>query len=184
MERYQRAGCTGGIHLSRAAGFSDPGPSELPGLRLHRCDGHLLAINSTELRERSRQGLSLDYFARTRRLFTFGETTFIASDMKKTKTASRELLKICCHALDEKKAGDLRVFDVSEQSSITDFLILATATSDPHLRALRVELEKVVDASKTRIVGIDAGARAAGWSSISSTSWCISFCRTSARIMH
>ena len=82
--------------------------------------------------------------------------------MKKTKSASRELLKICCRALDEKKAGDLRVFDVSEQSSITDFLVLATATSDPHLRALRVELEKVVDAAQTRIVGIDA-ARESGW---------------------
>ena len=35
---------------------------EIPGLRLHRCDGHLLAINSTELRERTRRNLSLDYF--------------------------------------------------------------------------------------------------------------------------
>ncbi len=35
---------------------------EIPGLRLHRCDGHLLAISSTELRERLRKGLSLDYF--------------------------------------------------------------------------------------------------------------------------
>lgn len=35
---------------------------EIPGLRLHRCDGHLLAISSTELRERVRRGLSLDYF--------------------------------------------------------------------------------------------------------------------------
>ena len=35
---------------------------DVPGLRLHRCDGHLLAINSTELRERTRRGLSLDYF--------------------------------------------------------------------------------------------------------------------------
>jgi len=35
---------------------------DIPGLRLHRCDGHLLAISSTELRERIRQGLSLDYF--------------------------------------------------------------------------------------------------------------------------
>ncbi len=34
----------------------------VPGLRLHRCDGHLLAINSTELRGRVRRGLSLDYF--------------------------------------------------------------------------------------------------------------------------
>jgi len=35
---------------------------EIPGLRLHRCDGHLLAISSTELRERVKKDLSLDYF--------------------------------------------------------------------------------------------------------------------------
>jgi nicotinate-nucleotide adenylyltransferase len=35
---------------------------DIPGLRLHRCDGHLLAISSTELRERIRRQLSLDYF--------------------------------------------------------------------------------------------------------------------------
>ncbi len=35
---------------------------EIPGLSLHRCDGHLLAISSTELRERTRRGRSLDYF--------------------------------------------------------------------------------------------------------------------------
>jgi nicotinate-nucleotide adenylyltransferase len=35
---------------------------EIPGLVLHRCDGHLLAISSTELRERTRRGRSLDYF--------------------------------------------------------------------------------------------------------------------------
>ncbi len=34
----------------------------IPGLRLHRCDGHLVEISSTELRERVRRGLSLDYF--------------------------------------------------------------------------------------------------------------------------
>jgi ribosome-associated protein len=78
------------------------------------------------------------------------------------KAAALNLLKICCHALDEKKAGDLRVFDVSEQSSITDYLVLATATSGPHLRALRVELEKAVDNSKTRIVGIEEG-QDSGW---------------------
>lgn len=34
----------------------------IPGLRLHRCDGHLVAISSTELRERCRRNLALDYF--------------------------------------------------------------------------------------------------------------------------
>ena len=34
----------------------------IPGLRLRRCDGHLLAISSTELRDRVKRDLSLDYF--------------------------------------------------------------------------------------------------------------------------
>jgi len=34
----------------------------IPHLRLHRCDGHLVEISSTELRARIRAGLSLDYF--------------------------------------------------------------------------------------------------------------------------
>lgn len=73
-----------------------------------------------------------------------------------------ELVKLCCRALDEKKAVDLLVLDVSEQSSITDYLVLATGSSEPHLRALRVELEKVIDASKTRIVGMEV-AQDSGW---------------------
>jgi ribosome-associated protein len=75
---------------------------------------------------------------------------------------SLALVKICCRALDEKKAEDLRVLDVSEQSSITDYLVLATGTSDPHLRALRVELEKAIDASAHRIVGMET-AQESGW---------------------
>jgi nicotinate-nucleotide adenylyltransferase len=49
------------IFLERP-GFPVRAHPNIPGLRLHRCDGHLLAINSTELRERARRGLSLDYF--------------------------------------------------------------------------------------------------------------------------
>lgn len=82
--------------------------------------------------------------------------------MKLKKSASLELAQLCCRALDSKKAGDLRVLDVSEQSSITDYLVLATGTSDPHLRALRVELEKVLDAAKVHIVGMESSPDS-GW---------------------
>lgn len=82
--------------------------------------------------------------------------------MKGKKTLALQLLKLCCRALDEKKAGDLRVLDVSAQSSITDYLVLATGTSEPHLRALRVELEKAIDASQNRIVGMET-AQESGW---------------------
>lgn len=82
--------------------------------------------------------------------------------MKGKSSNSLELVKLCCRALDEKKAEDLRVLDVSEQSSITDYLVLATGTSDPHLRALRVELEKAIDASRNRIVGMET-SQESGW---------------------
>ena len=82
--------------------------------------------------------------------------------MKGTSPSSLEVVKLCCRALDEKKAIDLRVLDVSEQSSITDYLVLATGSSEPHLRALRVELEKALDASKTHIVGMEV-AQESGW---------------------
>jgi ribosome-associated protein len=75
--------------------------------------------------------------------------------MKLNKTESLALVKVCCRALDDKKAEDLRVLDVSEQSSITDFLVLATGTSSPHLRALRIEVEKALDSAKARIVGME-----------------------------
>ncbi|MDP1579994.1 MAG: nicotinate-nucleotide adenylyltransferase [Candidatus Didemnitutus sp.] len=35
---------------------------EIPDLRLHRCDGHLIEISSSELRARIARGLSLHYF--------------------------------------------------------------------------------------------------------------------------
>ncbi len=49
------------IFLERP-GFPVREHPNIVGLRLHRCDGHLLAISSTELRDRCRRHLSLDYF--------------------------------------------------------------------------------------------------------------------------
>jgi nicotinate-nucleotide adenylyltransferase len=37
-------------------------PPDIRDLRLHRCDGHLIEISSSELRQRAQQGLSLHYF--------------------------------------------------------------------------------------------------------------------------
>lgn len=82
--------------------------------------------------------------------------------MKADPAITLELVRKCTRALDDKKAGNLRVLDVHEQSSITDYLIVATGTSDPHLRALRVEAEKVLDAAGAHIVGMDA-QRESGW---------------------
>jgi nicotinate-nucleotide adenylyltransferase len=60
------------IFLERP-GYPVKAMPEIPGLRLRRCDGHLLAINSTELRERVKKSLSLDYFVPHKAIVYIGE---------------------------------------------------------------------------------------------------------------
>ena len=45
-------------------------------------------------------------------------------------------------ALDVKQAKDIRIFAVRGQSSVTDFYIVATGTSAPHLKALIAETQR------------------------------------------
>jgi ribosome-associated protein len=81
---------------------------------------------------------------------------------KRTTAKLPRLLKLVARALDDKKVEDLRVFDVRAQSSITDFLVLATGTSEPHLRALRTELERVLDEARVPIIGVE-NTEGSGW---------------------
>ena len=81
---------------------------------------------------------------------------------KRTTAKFPKLLKLVARALDDKKAEDLRVFDVRAQSSITDYLVLATGTSEPHLRALRTELERVLNGARVPIIGVEA-TTGSGW---------------------
>jgi ribosome-associated protein len=81
---------------------------------------------------------------------------------KPVSKPTEKLIKLLVEALDGKKAEDLRVLDVSKLSSITDYLVLATGTSEPHLRALRIELERVLDDQKARILSVDT-SKGSGW---------------------
>jgi len=84
-----------------------------------------------------------------------------AKPASKTKPSMR-LLKLIVTALDDKKAENLRVLEVGKLSSITDYLVLATGNSEPHLRALRVELERVLDEQQAKILGVDT-SKGSGW---------------------
>jgi ribosome-associated protein len=55
------------------------------------------------------------------------------------------------------------VLHVGGVSDITDYLVLATGNSEPHLRALRIEAEKILDAAKVKIAGMDSGGFNSGW---------------------
>jgi len=49
------------IVLSRP-GHENAKPVNIPGLRMGRCNGHLLELSSTEIRRRVREGSPIDYF--------------------------------------------------------------------------------------------------------------------------
>lgn len=73
------------------------------------------------------------------------------------------LLRQLVRALDDKKVGDLRVLKVGAKSTITDYIVLATGNSEPHLRALRIEVERVLDDAKQPIAGMEVGTYGSGW---------------------
>jgi len=75
----------------------------------------------------------------------------------------QNLLGACCHALDDTKAEDIAILDVSKISSLTNYLILATANSQPHLRALKRDLDKTLKDLNVRILGAEEGDDN-GWS--------------------
>jgi len=78
-----------------------------------------------------------------------------APAVKENPSAGIGLVKRCVAALEEKKASAIEIIYLGEKSPVTDYYVIATGTSDPHLRALRIELEKaiheVVPAGQVRI---------------------------------
>ncbi|MDC0368891.1 ribosome silencing factor [Opitutales bacterium] len=53
-------------------------------------------------------------------------------------------LKLSCNSLLDKKAEELKLLYFGDKSPLTDCFIIATGTSDPHLKALRDNLEKTL----------------------------------------
>ena len=53
---------------------------------------------------------------------------------------SRKLALLCRELADNKKAEDIAILDVREVSSVTDYFVIASGTSEPHLRAIVEEI--------------------------------------------
>ena len=53
---------------------------------------------------------------------------------------SKKLAQLCRDFADNKKAENITVLDVLKLSSVTDFFVIATGTSQPHLRAIVEEI--------------------------------------------
>ena len=73
-----------------------------------------------------------------------------------------QIIKKCAEALADKKAEQLRILDVRGKSPITNFFVLATANSEPHMKALCNEADKVLKENSITSVGRDFTA-GSGW---------------------
>lgn len=86
----------------------------------------------------------------------------IATENQETTLTVPETIHACIAALDSKKADDIRLLHVGHVSSITDYFIIVTGTSNPHLRALGEVVEETLD--KQRIDSVTCGAGdQSGW---------------------
>ena len=75
---------------------------------------------------------------------------------------SRKLALLCRELADNRKAEDIQILDVRDVSSITDYFVIASGSSEPHLRAISDEIiGKLRDEHDIRARAIDGSLQAA-----------------------
>ncbi len=75
---------------------------------------------------------------------------------------SRKLALVCLKLADNKKAEDIAILDVRELSSVTDYFVIASGSSEPHLRAIVDEItDKLREEHHLRPKAIDGTLQAA-----------------------
>ena len=76
---------------------------------------------------------------------------------------SRKLALHCRTLADNKKAEDIEILDLRELSSVTDYFVIASGTSEPHLRAIVDEIsDKLREEDDLRPRAVD-GTLQANW---------------------
>jgi len=63
---------------------------------------------------------------------------------------SRQLAERCARLLHEKKAEDIQVLDLRKLGAVTDFFVVASGVSSPHVRALAEHVEEDLDRAGQR----------------------------------
>ena len=75
---------------------------------------------------------------------------------------SRKLALLCRNLAENKKGQDIVILDVREVSSVTDYFVIASGTSEPHLRAIVDEItDKLRLEHRVRPRAIDGTLQAA-----------------------
>ncbi|MEN8733890.1 MAG: ribosome silencing factor [Lentimonas sp.] len=78
------------------------------------------------------------------------------------KRTTLDEIRLAVTAIEDKKGEAVRILNVSGKSSITDYLILATGTSNPHLKALKGALDSALKDAGIQLIGEDREV-GSGW---------------------
>ena len=83
--------------------------------------------------------------------------------VKKINSELEKLLKLCEEIAYDRKAENIVRLDLSEVSAVSDYFILCTATSEPHIRAVAERIQRgVLEKLKVKPVHVD-GSPESGW---------------------
>lgn len=75
----------------------------------------------------------------------------------------QELAIACAEAAEELKAEDVRVFDLRGISSLTDFMVVCSGNSQPHLKAITRDVESLVREKGSEPANATEGKAASRW---------------------
>jgi ribosome-associated protein len=81
---------------------------------------------------------------------------------KNQKNNTLQDIEACCQALDDTKADNILVLYLGEKSSITDYYIIASGMSKPHLKALSRTVDELLDEREVEPLIIDSVPNS-GW---------------------
>lgn len=94
---------------------------------------------------------------------------------------AKKLALLCQKFADNKKAENLAILDVRGLSTVTDFFLLASANSEPHMKAIADEIvEKVREETGVKPRAVDGTIRAS-WMVVDYVDVIIHVMRTDAR---
>ncbi len=77
-------------------------------------------------------------------------------------TNSKEMLKIACAALEEKKAFDIKIINISKISTLCDYIVIADGTNKKQVQALSDNVEDEMRAAGYSHKGVE-GYSDGGW---------------------
>ncbi|HTR42130.1 MAG TPA: ribosome silencing factor [Pseudomonadales bacterium] len=94
---------------------------------------------------------------------------------------SKKLALLCREFADNKKAENIVILDVRDLSSVTDYFVIASGTSEPHLRAIVEEITgKLRDEHDIRPIRVDGSTQTA-WVALDFFDVIVHVMRTDAR---